>query len=467
LDENLFNNYNVWRSGGFSLPEGIVERDIHGLAVRFLNEKEILTILGLRQTGKSTLVFQLISDLLKKGVGPERIFYFTLDDLSLRQELAQSHEQFLKIVEKYLGKDIQRQKTKLYFFIDEVQKLPGFIEYIKALYDLHLPIKWILTGSSSLTLKAQIKESLAGRALSLPVLPFSETEVFKGHGYQPPDKSGLQSFLFGKVNLDKKTLKKYQAQLTPHKQRILHFLDEAMVFGGLPAVALSTDPERKRVILRNYRDTYLEQDIRNLVKEDKLWVYQKVMEMMASRVGDILNYSNIAAQLEVTVDTVKRYTMLLEKTFIITNLTTYSKNIRNEILKTPKVYFTDMGLRNILLGLTTLTQLELLNQYGIVLENTVINRLNAHISRLSPEVRLHYWRTKTKEEVDLVLYSPDKLIPVEVKSVKKPQTRHLKGLRSFMEKEKEKTGILVGRFEDADIIEEGKTKIYLLPHWMI
>jgi len=188
---------------------------------------------------------------------------------------------------------------------------------------------------------------------------------------------------------------------------------------------------------------------------------------MASRVGDILNYSNIAAQLEVTVDTVKRYTMLLEKTFIITNLTTYSKNIRNEILKTPKVYFTDMGLRNILLGLTTLTQLELLNQYGIVLENTVINRLNAHISRLSPEVRLHYWRTKTKEEVDLVLYSPDKLIPVEVKSVKKPQTRHLKGLRSFMEKEKEKTGILVGRFEDADIIEEGKTKIYLLPHWMI
>lgn len=362
---------------------------------------------------------------------------------------------------------MQRRKTGLFIFIDEVQKLPGFVEYIKALYDLRLPVKWILTGSSSLTLKAQIKESLAGRVLSLPVFPFSENEIFKGYGYPPPDKSGIRNLLLGKIPFDRKALKHYQAQLMPHKQKILRFLDETMVFGGLPAVALSPDPERKQVLLRNYRDTYLDQDIRNLVKEDKLWVYQKVMELMASRVGDILNYSTIAAQLEVTVDTVKRYTMLLEKTFIITNLTTYSRNLRNEVLKTPKVYFTDLGLRNILLGLADIAQLEKLNQYGIVLENAMVDRLNAYLPRLSPGARLHYWRTKSKEEVDLVIYTPDRLIPLEVKSDKKLQARHLKGLRSFLQKEKEKTGILVGRFGDADIIEEGKTRIILLPHWMI
>jgi uncharacterized protein len=152
------------------------------------------------------------------------------------------------------------------------------------------------------------------------------------------------------------------------------------------------------------------------VKEDKLWVYQKVMELMASRVGDVLNYSNIAAQVEVTVDTVKRYALLLEKTFILINLTTCSRNIRNEVLKTPKVYFTDLGLRNILLGFTSIAQLERMNQYGITLENAMVNRLSAWLPLLNPEIQLHYWRTRSKEEVDPVISTPDRLIPVEVKS---------------------------------------------------
>jgi predicted AAA+ superfamily ATPase len=133
----------------------------------------------------------------------------------------------------------------------------------------------------------------------------------------------------------------------------------------------------------------------------------------------------------------------------------------------PKVYFTDLGLRNILLGLTSIAQLERLNQYGLTLENAVVNRLSAWLPLLNPEIRLHYWRTRSKEEVDLVISAPDRLIPVEVKSDKKLQTRQLKGLRSFLQKENENIGILVGRFEDAEIIEEGKAKIILLPHWLI
>jgi uncharacterized protein len=467
LDERLFYHYNAWKKGDFRLPPGTVERDIHDKAFKLLKEPEILSLLGLRQTGKSTLVFQLISDLLKKGGTPERIFYFTLDDLSLRQELSASHGQLLNILERFLGEDIGQLKNQIYLFIDEVQKLPGFVEYIKSLYDLHLPIKWTLTGSSSLTLKAQIKESLAGRVLSLPILPFSENEMFKGHGFPPPDKSGIRDLLLGKTKPDLKALKHYQSRLLPHKQKIIQLLDETMVFGGLPAVALSTDPEKRQILLRNYRDTYLDQDIRNLVKEDKLWVYQKVMELMASRVGDILNYSNIAAQLEVTVDTVKRYTMLLEKTFIITTLTTYSRNVRNEVLKTPKVYFTDLGLRNILLGLDSINQIERFNQYGITLENLMLTRLVTLLPLFSPEVRLHYWRTKAKEEVDLVIQSPERMIPIEVKSDKKIQARHLKGLRTFLQKEKENIGVLVGRFEETNIIEEGNTRIFLVPHWMV
>lgn len=467
MDERLFYSYNTWRSGTFTLTPEIVERDIHARAIKLIKEKEILSLLGLRQTGKSTLAFQLIRDLLKEGIQPERIFYFTFDDLSLRQELSASFDSFLKIVERFLGEEVQLQKNLIYVFIDEVQKLPGFIEYIKSRYDLKLPIKWILTGSSSLELKVQIKESLAGRVLSLSVFPFSEAETFRGYGYTPPDKKDIWRFIFGGTAPDKKALKKYQAGIMQYKQRIQKLFEEYMVFGGLPAVALSKDTERKQILLKNYRDTYLEQDIRNLVKEDKLWVYQKVMELLASRVGDLLNYSNIASHLEVTVDTIKRYSMLLEKTFIIKNLTTYSKNIRSEILKTPKVYFTDLGVRNSLLGLNSISQIEKLGQYGIIFENAIVERLNTIMSLTVHEARLHYWRTKTKEEVDIVVYTPERLLPIEIKSDKKIQTKHLKGIRSFLVREKEKAGVLVGRFEDADILEEGKTRIYLLPYWMI
>ncbi|UCE72371.1 MAG: AAA family ATPase, partial [Nitrospiraceae bacterium] len=127
MDEALFYNYNAWRGGVFALSWEIIERDIHQLARKFIREKEILSLLGLRQTGKSTLAFQLIHDLLEvDGVRPERIFYFTFDDLSLRQELFASFDSFLKIVERFLGEELQRQKTRIYIFIDEVQKLPGF-----------------------------------------------------------------------------------------------------------------------------------------------------------------------------------------------------------------------------------------------------------------------------------------------------------------------------------------------------
>lgn len=467
MDERIFYSYNSWKVGKFKLSAGIIERDIHSKAFSFLKEKEILTLLGLRQTGKSTLAFQLIHALLENGIRPERIFYFTFDDLSLRQDISASFDNFLRTLERFLGEEVQRSESRIYIFIDEVQKLPGFIEYIKTLYDLKLPVKWIITGSSSLELKVQIKESLAGRVLSLSVLPFSETEIFKGHGHTPPDKKDMWRFIFGKTEPDKKTLRKYQAGLLPFSQKIKRFFEECMVFGSLPAVALAGDIDKKQVLLKNYRDTYLEQDIRNLVKEDKLWVYQKVMELLASRTGDILNYSNIASQLEVTVDTVKRYSMLLEKTFVIKNITTYSRNIRSEVLKTPKVYFTDFGIRNSLLGLTSISQLERLNQYGVSFENAIVNRLNAVISSAGYDARLHYWRTKTKEEVDIVVYTSDRLLPIEVKSDKKIQARHLKGIRSFLAKEKENIGVIVGRFQDADILEEGKSRIYLLPYWMI
>lgn len=467
MDERLFYSWNSWKTGRFTLPAGTVKRDIHEMAARYLVEREILVLLGLRQTGKSTLVFQLVDHLLEEGVSPDRIFYFSFDDLSLRQEISASHASFLKVVERYLGEEVEALHAPIYLFIDEVQKLPGFVEYVKALYDLMLPIKWVLTGSASLELKAQVKESLAGRVMNLSVSPFSEQETFSALGFAAPDKRGLWKRLLERDGPSPKELMKFEAALLPFKARLQKVLEEAMVFGSLPAVVLADNADKKAELLKSYRDTYLDQDIRNLVKEDKLWVYQKTMELLAGRVGDLLNYSTIAAELGVTVDTVKRYCILLEKTFILRNLTTCSRNIRNEMLKTPKVYFTDLGIRNSLLNLNSLTQLERLGQMGMVLENVVLERLYTTIGMVERDARLHYWRTRTKEEVDIVIQTPERLLPVEIKSDKRVQAKYIKGLRGFLEKEDERVGILVGRFERADIIQEGERRIYLMPFWML
>jgi len=104
LDEKLFFSFNAWRLGSFQIPPEIVRRDIHDRGMKYLQAPEILILSGLRQTGKSTLMFQMIADLLAGGyVPPERIFYFTLDDFSLRQELSASHAAFLTIMERLLG----------------------------------------------------------------------------------------------------------------------------------------------------------------------------------------------------------------------------------------------------------------------------------------------------------------------------------------------------------------------------
>ena len=98
----------------------------------------------------------------------------------------------------------------------------------------------------------------------------------------------------------------------------------------------------------------------------------------------------------------------------------------------------------------------------------MLERMDTAIKQLEAgEIRLHYWRTRTKEEVDIVVQTPERLLPIEIKNDRRVQTKHLKGLRSFLAKEKEQVGLLVGRYDKADIMEEGKNRIYLMPYWML
>ena len=467
MDENLFFLNNPWRRGAYRLPEEIIERDMFPYACACLDAPEILLLTGLRQTGKSTLARQLIHYLLTvRQVSPATVFYFTFDDLSLRHELSASFPTFIRIMEKLLGGDAA-SFGRLWLFADEVQKLPGFIEYVKALHDLGYPIKWVLTGSSALELMSQVRESLAGRVLHLPVSPFTEGEVFRVREMPAPDKGVVRAMLTCAQPLEEGELQRQQATLLPFRHDIDRIGDDMLLYGSLPAVARATEGERRLTLLKNYRDTYLEQDIRGIVKDDKLWIYQRVMEILAGRTGDLLNYTDIAGQTGVAVDTVKRYVALLEKTFLIRELTTCSRNIRAEQLKSPRIYFTDLGIRNILLGITDLALLERLNLLGSSLENLVEERLQAELILTRRQARLHYWRTKAKDEVDLVVATPQTLLPIEIKSDRTPQKRYIRGIVKFLAKETEAKGVLIGRFDAVEVIRQDGREIFLLPLWMV
>lgn len=467
MDENLFFLNNPWRRGEFSLQDGIIERDLFLQAVDCLDDPEILLLTGLRQTGKSTLARQLIYYLLtKRQVAPAKIFYFTFDDISLRQQLNASLPSFLTTIEKLLGGDAAGF-GQIWIIVDEVQKLPGFIEYVKALHDSGYPVKWVLTGSSALELMSQIRESLAGRVMQLTVHPFTEGEQFRARGMTPPDKKQVRAMLTGARQLDEVELRRQQAALLPFRKEIERVTDDILLYGSLPAVVKAADGERRLALLRSYRDTYLEQDIRGIVKDDKLWVYQRTMEILAGRTGDLLNYAEIAGQTGVAVDTIKRYVAILEKTFLIRELTTYSRNVRAEQLKSPRIYFTDLGIRNMLLGITDLALLERLNILGASIENFVVQRLESELSLTRSHARLHYWRTKTREEVDLVVATAETLLPIEIKSDRTPQKRYLKGISKFLDKEGETTGVLIGRFEALEVLRQDGREIFLLPLWMV
>jgi len=291
--------------------------------------------------------------------------------------------------------------------------------------------------------------------------------VFRVREMAAPDKKMVMAMLTCAQPLTEGELRHQQAALLPFRQDIERISDDILLYGSLPAVARAGDGERRLTLLKNYRDTYLEQDIRGIVKDDKLWVYQRVMEILAGRTGDLLNYTDIAGQTGVAVDTIKRYVSLLEKTFLIRELTTYSRNIRAEQLKSPRIYFTDLGIRNILLGITELTLLDKLNLLGTSLENLVAERIQADLLLTRSQANLHYWRTKAKEEVDLVVVTPQMLLPIEIKSDRTYQKRHIRGIVKFLTKETETKGVLIGRFDSVDVIRQDGREIFLLPLWMV
>ena len=408
----------------------MIKRQIFDKVKAHLEQKEISLIVGPRQAGKTTLMKSLQEDLERVR---EKTLFLSLDIEADRQFFA-SQEILLRKIQLEIGKE------KGYVFLDEIQRKEDAGIFLKGLYDINLPYKFIVSGSGSLELKEKIHESLAGRKriFELSTLSFQEFVNFKTD-YRYEQK--LEEFF----------------DVESEKAKV--FFDEYLHFGGYPRVVLAQTLEEKQQIVSEIYQAYLEKDIFYLLGAQKEEAFTHLVRVLASQVGNLVNVSELSNTLGISTKTVKQYLWYLEKTFIVNKVTPYYRNVRKELTKSPTYYFVDTGLRNYASGeFTTLGNSS--PSLGFLFQNFVFHVLREKL--LLPSLHLHFWRTKDGAEVDFVLDKAMEATPFEVKYKKFRKAEFDRSFNSFLSKYAPKKAYVVNLTLDEQITV-GKTTVVFIP----
>lgn len=354
-----------WETGkiNFQLFPRILEKEL----IKNLENEKIIALVGSRQVGKTSLLYLLIENLLKTNK-PANILYFNLDDITI-QTLFETPEKFLQY--------IQIKNEKKYIFIDEIQRLrdPGL--FLKAIHDLKLNLKIIVSGSSQLELRSKLKEFLVGRIrqFEIPRLLFQEVCNLN-------------------VNIPKKNI-----------------LNETLLYGTYPEIAKQKNIEEKKLLLNDIYQTYLQKDVSDFAKIEDIETFNKLLIILSSQIGGLLNTHSIAKTLRLTSHKIEKYIDILEGTFIIKRIYPFFQNYKKEITKTPKIYFLDLGLRNLLLA--NWQPIELREDKGKIFENFIF--LELYNSDIYKQCRFHYWRTTNQTEIDFIKDKNSNLMAIETK----------------------------------------------------
>lgn len=329
----------------------------------------IITLLGPRQSGKTTLVRFCFPN--KPYVNLEAPDTRELADADPRSFLAQYPEGAI---------------------LDEIQRLPLLLSYIQTIVDeSKLKGMFILTGSHQLELHQAISQSLAGRTALLTLLPMSLTELSDA-GIDMP-------------------------------------LDELLLRGGYPRIFQDhLDPTKA---YRNYFQTYVERDLRQLINVKDLIQFQRFVRLCAGRIGQLLNLESLGNDAGVSSHTVKNWISILESSFIVMRLQPYHENFGKRIIKSAKLYFTDVGLACYLLGIENGVQLARDPLRGNLVENVAfLEILKARLNQgLDPQT--YFFRDLHGNEVDFIFQTGHDLVPIEVKSSKTFHKEQLKNLYFF------------------------------------
>ena len=331
----------------------------------------VVTLTGPRQSGKTTLA---------RTAFP-RHDYASLEDPDLRTFALEDPRGFL---------DQYRRGV----VIDEAQRAPDLFSYVQTLVDRDdRPGRFVLSGSQNFLLLRSISQTLAGRCAILHLLPFSFTELAS---LPAVDVSGL-------------------GRRIPRRRRVPEAdLPDTLFRGFYPRIHDKKLDARRW--LRDYHQTYVERDVRELVNVGDLEAFRLFVRLCAGRNGQLLNLSGLASDAGVTHTTARRWLSILEASFLVVRLRPHHRNFNKRLVKSPKLYFLDTGLLCYLLGIGSPAELRLHAARGNVFESFVLSELLKARLHRGDEAALYFWRDAAGHEIDFVIADGEKLTPVEVKS---------------------------------------------------
>ena len=334
------------------MSNAFIHRNLDAEIKRLSDYYAVIVITGPRQSGKTTLCKNLFPDY----------FYVNLEDITVRELISSAPKAFLK---QHIGGLI----------IDEVQQYPDLFSYIQVIVDENPNCHFILTGSSNFSLMQSVTQSLAGRAATLTLLPLSLSELGD------------------------------QANSTT---------DTLMINGGYPAVWSKLIPVQD--VSRNYYNTYIERDVRQLLNIKDIIKFQIFLRLCAGRIGNEFNASALSNETGVSVPTINEWLSTLEASYILFRLPPFYRNIGKRLTKAPKIYFYDTGLVCFLLGIETEQQLSNHPLRGAIFENLVVLEFIKSRYNSGKNINLYYYRDQSQREVDLIQEFGNTYAAYEIKS---------------------------------------------------
>ena len=404
--------------------QNLYPRYLRARVVEALADTPVVLIHGPRQCGKTTLA---------RLVGDEGKFaYYTFDD-DVQRAAAQTDP---------IGFVADLPERVI---LDEVQRVPELFISLKAEVDSRRePGRFILTGSANVLLVPKLGDSLAGRMEILRLHPLSQAEL-------AGEDTSFLTLLFNAA-----------FQAGPSGKRLGMKLAERVASGGYPAALARVTPRRRMTWYKDYADTLIQRDIRDLARISAMDALPRLLTLTAGQTACLMNISELAAPFQISRPTIREYITLLSRIFLLEELPPWHNNRMKRLIKTPKLHLGDTGLACTLLGLDA----EMLWQdralFGRLLETFVYQELRRHASWQEETIVFSHFRNKDKVEIDIVLESGGLVAGIEVKAAATVTSDDFKGLRKIQESVQERFSAGVVLYDGGSVVPFGNN-LYAVP----
>ena len=348
--------YNIYAMNG-------IERDLKAVLDSKIGKGKVLLLIGPRQVGKTTLLKNILTSISSE----KKVQFWNCDESDVRQFLSEANSAKLK---SFVG-------NSDFIVIDEAQRVKDIGLTIKLLHDSFPNVQLAVTGSSSLDLSNSINEPLTGRKFEYNLFPFSTNELVN-------HTSMLEE---------------------------MRLLKNRLVYGFYPDVV--NNPGEEKEILTNIVNSYLYKDVFEFQDIRKSSVIEKLVQALALQVGSEVSFNELGNLLGIDTVTVQRYVDLLEKSYVIFHIRSFSRNVRNELKKSIKIYFYDNGVRNSVIS--NFSPVELRSDIGALWENFLISERIKNNAYHNKHAKYYFWRTTQKQEIDFIEEVDQNLFAYEFK----------------------------------------------------